>query len=122
MRRLALNAALSAVASALYVAAFLGGLPFANGQAQAVFLAIVTSVVSALLTYLLVAGIGFLKSAGRRPRVALWLCGLLLVVLLLGLLLPARGFFILSTTAACLLGLVALTAALKKALNGDRLA
>ena len=122
LRRIALNAALSAVASALYVAAFLGGLPFANEQAQAVFLAMVTLVVSALLTYLLFAVIGFLKSAGMRQRVAMGLCGMLLVVLLLGLLLPARGFFILSTTAACLLGLVALTAALKKALNGDRLA
>ena len=122
LRRIARNAALSAVASALYVVAFLGELPAAAAQEQAVFLALVTLAVSALLTYLLFAVLGFLQSAAIRQRVALVLGGVLLVVLVMGWLLPARTFFMLSTAAACLLGLVALGASLKKAFKGDRLA
>ncbi len=122
LRRIARNAALSAVASGLYVAAFLGGLPVADAKAQAVLLALVTIIVSVLLTYLLFAVLGFLRSSGMRLRTATALCGVLLTVLVLGWLLPARTFFVLSAAAACLLGLVSLGAALKKALKGDRLA
>lgn len=122
LRRIGLNAALSALASALYVAAFLSDLPADDEQAQAVFLALVALAVSALLTYLLFAVLGVLKSAAMRQRAAVWLCGMLLVVLLLGWLLSARVLFMLSAATACLLGLVALAAALKKAWKGDRLA
>ncbi len=122
LHRIGLNAALSALASALYVAAFLNGLPTANEQAEAVFLAWVTLAVAALLTYLLFAVLGVLKSAAMRKRAALLLCAMLLVVLLLGWLFPARVLFILSAATACLLGLVAWAAALKKAWKGDRLA
>ena len=122
LQRIALNSAMSAIASAVYVAAFLGGLPIADEPTRVTFLALVTMAVSALLTYLLLAILGLLKSAVVRQRAVALLSGLLLVLLLLAWLLPTRVLFILSTVAACLLGLVALGAALKKALNGDRLA
>jgi len=122
LHRIALNAAMSAVASALYVVAFLSGLPVADVPTQAVFLAVVTLAVSALLTYLLFAILGFLKSVLARQRAAIALCGVVLVVLLLGWLPPAPILLITSTAVACLLGLVALGAAVKKASNGDRLA
>ncbi|MBC7649115.1 MAG: GGDEF domain-containing protein, partial [Vitreoscilla sp.] len=111
LHRIALNAAMSAVASALYVVAFLSGLPVADVPTQAVFLAVVTLAVSALLTYLLFAILGFLKSVLARQRAAIALCGVVLVVLLLGWLPPAPILLITSTAVACLLGLVALGAA-----------
>jgi len=122
LRRIGFNAALSALASALYVAAYLGGLPKAYEQSEAVFLAWVTLAVSALLTYLLFAVLGVLKSAAMRKRAAVLLGAILLVVLWLGWLLSARALFILSVATACLLGLVALAGALQKAWKGDRLA
>lgn len=122
LRRIAMNAALAALASALYVAVFLVGLPIADEKTQPAILALITLLVSGLLTYLLFAVLGFLKSPAARQRVAVLLCLLLLIFLLIGWLLAARNFFILSTVAACLLGLVGLIAAIQKARNGDRLA
>ena len=122
LQRIALNSALSAIASALYAAAFLGGLPLTDARTEALFLAVITLVVSALLTYLLFAVLGLLKSAAMRWRAIGLLCGLLLGMLLMGWLLAAKAFFILCVATACLLGLVALGAAVKKALIGDRLA
>ena len=122
LRRIARNAGLSAVASALYVAAFLGGVPLADNKVQMVALALITLAISATLTYLLFAVLGFFKSAVMRQRAIGLLCFLLFVVLWLGWLLTAKAFFKISTATACLLGLLALSAALKKAFNGDRLA
>ena len=122
LQRIALNSAMSALASAMYVAVFLVGLPAPQADREAVFLALVSLLVSGLLTYLLFAVLGFLKSAAMRQRAASFLCGLLLGMLLMGWLLAAKTFFILCTATACLLGLVALGAAVKKALSGDRLA
>lgn len=122
LHRIALNASLSAASSALYVAAFLGGLPLADEQAQAQGLAVVALAVSGVLTYLVFAVLGLLKSGAMRLRALALLCVLLLVALLLGWLLPAKVLLVFSTSVACLLGLVALGASLKRAFNGDRLA
>ena len=126
LHRIAMNAALSALASALYATAYLGGLPIADEQVEAVILALVTLAVSALLTYQLFAILGFLRSEAMRQRAVVLLFTLLLVVLLVVLVsasfMTVRVLFILSTAAACLLGLVALGAAIQKALKGDRLA
>ena len=121
LRRIALNGFLSALASALYSAAFLGGLPVAEEQTQWAILGLITLLVSVLLAYLLFAILGFLQSPGLRQRIGVLLCVLLLAALLAGWLLPAKEFLISSTATACLLGLIALTAAVKKALGGDRL-
>ena len=106
LQRIALNSAMSALASAMYVAVFLVGLPAPQADREAVFLALVSLLVSGLLTYLLFAVLGFLKSAAMRQRAASFLCGLLLGMLLMGWLLAAKTFFILCTATACLLGLV----------------
>ncbi len=122
LRRIALNAALSALVSALYVAAFLGMLPMGATQTQTVSLALVTMVVSVVLTYLLLTVLGFTKSRRLRHRTIAALGGLLLVVLVWGFQLPHKEFLMLGTATATLLGLTALGAALKKAWSGDRLA
>ena len=117
LHRIAMNATLSAASSDLYVAVFLGGLPVGDEQAQAQGLAVVALAVSGVLTYLVFAVLGFFKSTAMRLRALALLC-----VLLLGWLLPAKVLSVLSTSVACLLGLVALGATLKRAFNGDRLA
>ncbi len=122
LRRISFNAAVAALASALYVAAFLGMLPIADTQALQVFLALVTMSVSMVLTYLLFAVLGFFKRPIVRQRLVLALSGLLLGVLVSGWLLGPTGFLTVATGMTFLLGLVALVAALKSALLGDRLA
>lgn len=122
LRRIALNAAMSALASALYVAAFLGMLPIADAQTLTVFLAVVTMTVSVLLIYMLFAMLGLTKSARTRQRTMAVLFGVFLLALVWGWQLESKDFLVLSTVTACLLGLIALGAAIKKALAGDRLA
>lgn len=122
LRRIALNAAMSALASALYVAAFLGMLPIADAQTLTVFLAVVTMTVSVLLIYMLFAMLGLTKSARTRQRTMAVLFGVFLLALVWGWQLESKDFLVLSTVTACLLGLIAVGAAIKKALAGDRLA
>ncbi len=57
LRRIAVNAAASALASTFFVVAFLGGLPIADAATLERFLAHVASLVSVLLAYL-----GFFRS------------------------------------------------------------
>lgn len=122
LRRIALNAAMSALASALYVAAFLGMLPIADAQTLTVFLAVVTMTVSVLLIYMLFAMLGLTKSARTRQRTMAVLFGVFVLALVWGWQLESKDFLVLSTVTACLLGLIAVGAAIKKALAGDRLA
>ena len=120
LRRIALNSAMYALSSALYVAAFLGMLPNGTAQTQTLFLALVTLLVSAVLIYLLFAVLDLTKSRLARQRIIAALCGLLLVALVWGWQLAPKDFLILGTAIAGLLGLIALGIAVKKALSGDR--
>ena len=122
LRRIALNAAMSALASALYVAAFLGMLPIADAQTLTLFLTLVTMTVSVVLVYLLFAILGLTKSVRTRQRTMAVLFGVFVLALVWGWQLESKDFSILGTATACLLGLIALGAAIKKALAGDRLA
>ena len=122
LRRIALNAALSAMASALYVAAFLGALPIKDERTLTLTLALVTLVVSVVLTYLLFAVLGLTRASLTRQRMQAALGSLLLLALLWGWRLEPKDFLILGTCVASLLGTVALGAAVKKAWSGDRLA
>ena len=122
LRRVAMNAAMFALASALYVAAFLGMLPIRDGQTLTLFLALITLFVAVILTYLLFAVLGLTRPKRWRRRMLFTLCGLLLSAMVWGWQIPAKDFLILGTTIASLLGLVAWGVAVKKALSGDRLA
>ena len=122
LRRISFNAAMAALASAFYVAAFLGVLPIEDTEALQVFLALVTMTVSMVLTYLLFAVLGFFKRPKVQQRLLFVLSGLLLGALASGWFLGSSGFLVVTTGMTFLLGLVALVAALKSALLGDRLA
>ena len=122
LRRISFNAATAALASALYVAAVLGMLPIVDGQTLAISLALVTLGVSVVLTYLLFAVLGFFKRQKVRQQLLVALGGVLLAALGSGWFLKTTGFLVVATTMAFLLGLLALAAAFKSALRGDRLA
>ena len=120
LRRIALNAALAALASAFYVVAFLGGLPIENPQTLTVSLAFVAITVSVLLTYLLFTLLGLTKSLRTRRGLFAALCSLSLLALASGWQLSSGNFLIMGTAMAILLGLVALGVAATKAWSDDR--
>jgi GGDEF domain-containing protein len=122
LRRIALNAAISAIASAFYVAAFLGMLPINDAQTLTVTLALVILVVSVVLSYLLLVVLGLTQSSRVRQRTIVALAGVLLMALVWGWQLAPRSFLILGTAIASLLGLFSLGVAARKAWAGDRLA
>lgn len=122
LHRIAFNAALSALVSAFFVTAFLGVLPISDVATLARFLALVATLVSALLTYNFFALLGVIRSREARQRTALTLASFGLAALLAGWRLQPLQFLAVSTGVACLLGLVALAAALRSAVRGYRLA
>jgi GGDEF domain-containing protein len=122
LRRIAVNAAASALASTFFVVAFLGGLPIGDAATLDRFLAHVAALVSVLLAYLLFSILGILRNpASRRHAVAL-LAALAALVIGLGWALSPAQSLMLSLAAAALLGVVALAFSLRTALRGDRLA
>ena len=120
LRRIALNAAMAALASAFYVVAFLGGLPIDNPRTLTISLAFVTIMVSVLLTYLLFTLLGLTKSLRIRHGLFAALCSLSLLALASGWQLSPGNFLMVGTAMAILLGLVALGVASKKAWSDDR--
>jgi len=122
LRRVALNAALSAVVSAFFVLAFLDALPIEDADTLSRFLAHVASVVSALLAYLLFSMLGLLRQREVRRRTMQALAALAAVVMMSGWLTQPQQALSLSLAMVYLLGLGALILSLRSALRGDRLA
>jgi GGDEF domain-containing protein len=122
LRRIAVNAAASALASTFFVVAFLGSLPIADAATLDRFLAHVASGVSVLLAYLLFSILGILRSPSSQRRALLLLAGVAGGVMALGWALSPQQSLMLSLAGAGLLGLAALVLSLRSALRGDRLA
>lgn len=122
LRRIAVNAAASAVASTFFVVAFLGGLPISDGATLDRFLAHVASLVSVLLAYLLFSILGLLRSPKAQRRALVLLAALALSVIAAGWAFSPQQALLLSLAGAMLLGLVALAFSLRNARRGDRLA
>ncbi len=122
LRRIARNAALTALASAFFAASFLGGLPISNENTAARFLAHLATLVSGLLTYQLFVTLGSLKSLSLRRRASRALLGLCVLILALGWQLMPLQFLALSVCMGCLLAVIALATCLRSALRGERLA
>lgn len=122
LRRIAVNAAASALASTFFVVAFLGGLPIADAATLDRFLAHVASLVSVLLAYLLFSILGILRSPSSQRRALLLLAGVAGGVIALGWALSPQQSLMLSLAGAALMGFAALVLSLRSALRGDRLA
>lgn len=122
LRRIAVNAAVSALASTFFVVAFLGGLPISEAATLDRFLAHVASLVSALLAYLLFSILGILRSPKSKRRALTLLAVLAALVIVAGWVLSPQQALALSLAAAGFLGVVALGFSLRNAWRGDRLA
>jgi len=122
LRRIAINAAASALASTFFVVAFLGVLPISDAATLDRFLAHVASLVSVLLAYLLFSILGILRNPASQRRALLLLAAFAALVIALGWALNPRESLMLSLAAATLLGFTALALSLRSALRGDRLA
>lgn len=122
LRRIAVNAAASALASTFFVVAFLGGLPISDPATLDRFLAHVAALVSVLLAYLLFSILGILRSPSSQRRALALLAALAALVIALGWALAPQQSLMLSLAAAALLGFAALAFSLRSAQRGDRLA
>ncbi|MGB4115754.1 MAG: GGDEF domain-containing protein [Polaromonas sp.] len=122
MHRIAFNAALTALASAFFVVAFLGGFSLGGADILMRFLAHLTTLVAGFLTYQLLMTLGLLKAPGIRQRAFSALAVVGLAVLVLGWALSAWHALAISSATSCLLALFALLTSLRKAVKGERMA
>lgn len=122
LRRVAVNAAFSAIASAFFVVAFLGGLPIQDEATLARLLAQVACIVSALLAYLLFSLLGLLRPPRRRRLVRWALAAAAAGGAAAGWLLTPTLALALGLVMAFLMGMVALVLCLRNARRGDSLA
>lgn len=122
LRRISLNAALTALISAFYVVAFLGGFHIGGADNLARFLAHLTMLVAGFLTYQLLITLSLLKALRARERAAYTLVGVCTLVLALGWVLAPLHALAISSLASCLLAVFALVCSLRNAIKGERLA
>jgi GGDEF domain-containing protein len=120
-RRVALMAGLSAIVSALFVAAYLGWLPL-EGAAEARVLAHVAVIAASVLAVLLMSLLGLLREPRMAMRVTAGLAAFGLAVLVIGWALPATLALALSSVVSFSVGCLMLAIALRAARRGDRLA
>lgn len=121
LRRVAFNAALTSLAAAFFVLAFLGALPIENDATLDRFLAAVASLVSALLIYFFFVTLGLLRQSKTRRRLIWVLLALAAAVVLSGWLMPPRQALATGITMASLLGTLALVFSMRSAWRGERL-
>ena len=117
-----LRAAVVACLSALFAAAYLGGLPIADRDTERRVLAHIAAASFAFLVLLLLALLGLTRQPGPRRLFSALVWGLAAMVVLVGWALPARHALALSSAATILVGLAALVITSRSALRGDRLA
>ncbi len=122
LRRVSVNAALAAVASAIFAMTFLGWISLGNPERDARFLAVIACVVSAFLAWLLLEMMGSLRHQKGRRASFMALAGMSAGIVLIADLLPAAQAQAIGVTAACVLGLAGLVLSVRNALRGDRLA
>lgn len=120
-RRVALMAGLSAVVSASFVIAYLGGLP-GEGAAEARMLAHVAVVTSTVLAWMLLTMLGLLRQRDRARRALAALVGAGVLALAIGWTRDAVTALALSSATAFAIGAAMLLVAVRSALRGDRLA
>ena len=122
LRRISLNAALSAIASSFFAFAFLGGLPIDDDAVRARVLSHVAMLVSAFMAYLLFSIVGALERRKTRRVIQMALPLMVVGGVAIGWQLSAMQSLALGIGMACLLAVVALGAALRIAYRRDRLA
>ena len=120
LRLIAGNTALAAVASALFVMAFLGAFPFEDVDNLNRCLAALTIGVAALLFYQLLSVLGVLRLPRLLFQTKFVLLILSAVVMTAGAVETPQRALALSLTVGGALGLLALVFSFRRALRGDR--
>ena len=118
-RRVALMAALTSLASAGFVVAYLGWLPM-EGHAEARVLAHVAVATAVVLALMLMSTLGMLRHRAVGRRVVAALVGAGVAVVLAGWALDPTEALALSSLTAFAVALVMLAVALRGAIRGDR--
>ncbi|AEG93135.1 GGDEF domain-containing protein [Ramlibacter tataouinensis] len=121
LHRVALTAALSALMSGVFAAAYLGALPVVRPQAEARWLAHVAAVCSTALGLMLLAMLGLMRDELQARRIRRVAAGLATGVLALGWLLDPFHALALSSLWSCGVGAAGLLLCLRGALRGDPL-
>ncbi len=121
LHRIALNAAMSGMASAFFVLAFLDAMPIENDDTLARFLAHLATAVSCMLAYQLLALLGILRTPERQQKTMLALGALAVVVIGAGWTLGPLQSLQLSIVMACILAATGLLVCLRSAARGVRL-
>ncbi|MES2976425.1 MAG: diguanylate cyclase [Pseudomonadota bacterium] len=122
LHRVAFNAGLASLASALFVAAYIGWLPIHPQEVSDRVLAHISTITSGILAYLLFYMLGLQRKPELAVRVAWWLGGVSLAVLAAGWMLTPHEALVLSSVGTCLLTLVGLGICVRSAVRGDGLA
>ena len=120
LRQIARNAALAALASALFVMAFLGALPIDNVDNLHRCMAALTIGIAALLFYLLLSILGLLRRPQLPRRIKMILLVLSAMVIAAGAAQTPLRALTLSLTVGGMLGLLAFAFSFRHALRGDR--
>ncbi|MHB1200004.1 MAG: diguanylate cyclase domain-containing protein [Polaromonas sp.] len=121
LRQVAFNIALTSLAAAFFVLAFLGALPIENEATLERFLAVVASLVSAFLAYLFFATLGLLREPEAPRRTIVVLAAVAAAVIVTGWLMPPRQALAAGIALAFSLGTLALALSLRRALHDERL-
>ena len=122
LQRVALSAALSSLLSAVFVAAYLGWLPFGDAGTEARVLSHLAIVCASALGLMLLAMLGLLRRPERAHRVRLGLLAIVAAVVAAGWTLEPVGALALSSVVTLLGAAVALGVCVRSARRGDRLA
>ena len=120
-RRVALMSGLSALVSAAFAIAYLGGFPV-EGEVEARVLAHVAIIAATTLALMLLSLLGMLRQGSVARRLVVGLGTLGIAVVGLGWLLEPSQALALSSVVAVAIGAVMLVVAFRNALRGDRLA
>ena len=122
LRRIAFNAALTALLSAFFVIAFLDGLPISDADTLARFLGHLAVLFAGFLTYQLLVTLALLRTPQKRERAAWVLAAVCAMVLGMSWALPALQSLVLNTTFSCMLAAFALATSIRNASRGERMA
>jgi GGDEF domain-containing protein len=120
--RVALLAALSSVVSAMFVAVYLGVVPFRDRDLELRVLAHVAILSAVILGLLLLTELGLLQERATRWRVHLRMLAVAVLTLALGWSTEPRQALELSAVVAFGVGCAGLMGGLRNAMRGDRLA
>ncbi|MES2940058.1 MAG: diguanylate cyclase [Pseudomonadota bacterium] len=120
LQRVALAAALSAVMSALFAVAYLGGLPVDDRGVEYRLLAHVAVGASVTLSLMLLSLLGLLRPTERTRRWAWALPGAGALALAAGWLAAPAASLVLGSSLALAIGLAMLVVTLRRAVRGDR--